>query len=132
MVEIIEHPADVGIKVQSDTLEALFTETMWGMLQFIIDEPSPTAVQSVPIDLKAYSLDKLLIKFLSEVLYIVQDKYLHPHRLEIHRLDKTRISAELFVNPDAKIVGEIKNVTYHHFRLEEIDGKWLCEIIFDL
>ncbi|MFP4458619.1 MAG: archease [Candidatus Zixiibacteriota bacterium] len=132
MIEEIEHTADAGIRVKAESLEELFYDAAKGMLELIIEDDGSSPDKEIKIKLKANSIEKLLIKFLSEILFHVQDEYNNPRKLKINRIKKNRIEATLMVNNNNAQTGEIKNVTYHNFKLEKVDSGWICEIIFDL
>jgi SHS2 domain-containing protein len=132
MIEIIDHTADAGIRVTSPTIEELFIETAWGMLQFVVNGAAEISDCEVEIVVRAQKLENLLIKFLSEILYNVQDRHLQPSVIEILRFKSNKVVVKISGKCDGEIVGEIKSVTYHNFKLEELQSGWLCEIIFDL
>lgn len=132
MIEEIEHTADAGIRVIAGDIHELFHDAAIGMLRLICEDDKSQANQSLEIDIKANSVEKLLIKFLSEVLFIVQDNYFNPRGVDIVQIKNRHLKAIIHVNNNHTQIAEIKNVTYHNFKLEETDDGWLCEIIFDL
>ena len=132
MIEEIEHTADAGIRVTAGDIHELFHDAAIGMLRLICEDDKSQANQSLEINIKANSIEKLLIKFLSEVLFIVQDKYFNPREVEIVQIKNRHLKAIVYMNNNHTQIAEIKNVTYHNFKLEETDDGWLCEIIFDL
>jgi len=132
MIEIIEHTADVGIRVKTKSLKDLFLETAWGMLQFIIDERSDRTDFTLEFSFSDCNLSELMMKYLSEILYLVQDKYFLPHRIEIHEISERDIRVSLHASIKGRLIGEIKNITYHNFRIGQVEDYWLCEVIFDI
>src|SRR5438552_14391249 len=141
--ELISHTADLKIRVYGQTLQELFRNAVIGMFQSISPRASGCSVSydrlvcpqlTARHEIKATGPDPeaLLVNFLSQILYVSDvnnEAYLDANITEL---------TEGFVNATirgVKITGfdvEIKAVTYHDLHIEQIDGLWQTDIVFDI
>lgn len=143
---VLPHTADLKIRVFAESLPLFFAESCVGMFQAIDPEPRHPENCFVQNELlvckefpkkhrlKISSTDQnaLLVDFLSEALYLsdVHDEaYL---KAEVHELSQTSIHATIYGIPINRFAVEIKAVTFHDLNIEEIDGLWQADIVFDI
>ena len=85
------------------------------------------------IDVVANDYESLLVDFLSEALYlsdVYNEAYLDS---QINLLTDQSIRATLQGVPVTGFeVVEIKAVTYHDLSLQQVDGVWQTDIVFDI
>src|SRR5256885_13017328 len=74
--EEIEHTADVGIRAYGSTLNELFANAAEGMFSLIADLDSVKPVGAVEVLLAAEDVETLLLRWLSELLYIHETQHL--------------------------------------------------------
>jgi SHS2 domain-containing protein len=132
--EILEHTADLKIKVFGKTKEELFENAMVGMFEAAKYEKEIKSQKSkVKIKVKSIDLPSLLVDFLSEVLYLVETEKLVFEKVEFKKFTENEIEAILFGKPLKRMGVHIKGVTYHDLkiRLKE-DGSWQATILFDI
>lgn len=132
--KILEHTADVRIFVQGDSLERLFSDAVYGMMEILkpkIDNQKQE-IQRV-IALEALDTTALLIDFLNEVLlsaHIHKEMYnevifktLSPHSLE----------ATLHGFTVCSFGEDVKAATHHEAEVRETkDGIWETMIVLDI
>jgi SHS2 domain-containing protein len=140
--ELIEHTADVGIRVKGKDLRELFKNAALAMFN-IMGEPAPspcaTSVKEIPkfkvnIQQKAESLEELFVNWLNELLSLSSAKGLMFIDFVIDKLDKNSLEAKV-VGEDIKnykVNTEIKAATYHELKIQEVPGGWQAEVIFDV
>ncbi|MGC9123417.1 MAG: archease [Thermoplasmata archaeon] len=132
MYEIVEHTADIGLKIKSDGLENAFREAALGMLSLMIDIEKVEKKFSVDVNIKADNLESLLVRFLTEILYIFEVERFVYTDLKVEIKDNS-LNAELFgENYNRSKHGSkllIKAVTYHMISVKE-NGEIF--IIFDI
>ncbi|MGC8992714.1 MAG: archease [Thermoplasmata archaeon] len=132
MYEIVEHTADIGLKIKSDSLENAFREAALGMLSLMIDIEKVEKKFSVDVNIKADNLESLLVRFLTEILYIFEVERFVYSDLKVEIKDNS-LNAELFgENYNRSKHGSkllIKAVTYHMISVKE-NGEIF--IIFDI
>lgn len=132
--KILEHTADVRMLVQADSLEKLFSDAVYGMMEILkprVEDKKKKTQRTIVLE--AVDTTALLVDFLNEVLLSV-----HIHKemydevifetLSLHSLEATLrgFTASYFDE-------DIKAVTYHEAEVKETkDGNWETMIIFDI
>ena len=134
--EIIEHTADIGIKVEAADLKSLFKNVALAMFDIIAEESNPAdfPLQVIPIKQEADSLDELLMNWLNELLSLSAIKELVFSDFKIKELKENSLQADA-IGKDAscyKFNAEIKAATYHHLKVEQTKKGWQAEVIFDV
>ena len=85
------------------------------------------------IEVDAPDKDALLVDFLSEALYLSDVHNQAYLDATIHELTDKYIKATLH---GAEVTGfevvELKAVTYYDLKIEQIDGMWQTDIVFDI
>lgn len=139
--EIVEHTADVGLKVYGNTTKELFRNAARGMF-FLISGSSITSGNTRnqrywKVECQAGDIEDLLFSWLSDLLYIHQSEFVILEDFIIHYLSKKLIQSEAVGIKSSEspywIEKEIKAVTYHHLQVIKNDlGRWETDIIFDI
>ncbi len=131
--QIIDHTADIGIKITAPTLECLFIDSALAMFD-IIGYSVKGVDQKVEISLKSNSIEDLLHDFLSELLYIYETDNIAFSRIKIKKLLKNSLSVTVYgeIVEQEQAKTEIKAVTYHRLKIEKNEDKYSVEIIFDI
>ena len=134
--EIVEHTADVGISVQAGTLEELFANAAYGMSDLLCK--AETVCQSIerPILIEANDYEELMVKWLTELLFLFETEKLLFSEFQITEIDKTHLRAiargEL-LSPDRHEMNfDIKAVTWYGLHVVRDDSQWTARIIFDI
>jgi SHS2 domain-containing protein len=137
--ELIEHTADIGIRVIGENLEELFSNTALAMFDIIAEEKSPGyPVTKSPvknsIKLKADSPDELFINWLNELLSLSAIKELIFSEFKIKKIQGNSLEAEAFGRniKEYQVNSEIKAATYHELKIAETADGWQAEVIFDV
>jgi SHS2 domain-containing protein len=132
--EILEHTADLKIKVFGKTKEELFENAMVGMFEAAKYEKEIKSQKSkVKIKIKSLDLPSLLVDFLNEVLYLVETKKLIFEKVEFKTFTENELEAILFGKPLKRMGVHIKGVTYHGLEIKKNEkGGWYAEILFDI
>jgi SHS2 domain-containing protein len=132
--EILEHKADLKIKVFGKTKEELFKNAMLGMFEAAKYETTKQlTTKQQTIKISSLDLPSLLVDFLSEVLYLVETKKLVFKKVEFKKFTENEIEAILIGKPLKRIGVHIKGVTYHDLNIhQEKDGTWQAIVLFDV
>lgn len=133
--ELIEHTADIGIRVKGKDLKELFTKTALSMFD-IIAEPNkaPVVSEKIEIKLKADSLEEIFVTWLNELLSLSATKEVVFSGFRIKKVDRKNLDA-IALGSDIKnyrVNTEIKAATYYELKLEESKSGWEAEVIFDV
>jgi len=142
--ELVQHTADLQIIVHGKTLTDLFKNAVIAMFQSIKPEAknctynSDGLLQCTVLSIKrnvvvnAPTREDLLIDFLSQALYLCDvhnEVYLD---VEIKQFTENTITAMLFGTKITGFENEIKAVTYHDLNVQQKDGEWQANIVFDI
>jgi len=142
--ESLPHTADIKVRVYGKDLKEFFRNAVIGMFQTVGPQIPGCTIKNervvcdeLPeqheVELTAEDVEFLLVDFLSEALYLsdVHDEaYLDA---TVHEVTNTHINATLH---GIKVTGfevvEIKAVTYHDLKVQQINGVWQADIVFDI
>jgi SHS2 domain-containing protein len=129
---LIDHTADTGIKVNSSTLELLFTEAA-GALADLMGARTSAADETIEIETQGIDREDLLVRWLQEVLFLVEVKGFRLKDAFIETMTDTELRADAVgTYSKALLESEIKAVTYHNLKIREIDNGFEVSIIFDI
>jgi len=136
---LIEHTADIGIRVKAKNLKELFKNTALAMFEIMAEKKPNTEnrtprTENVIIKQKADNLEELLVNWLNELLSLSATKELIFFKFKINKLDKNNLEAEVsgYEIKNYKVNTEIKAATYHQLKLEKNPSGWSAEVIFDV
>jgi SHS2 domain-containing protein len=134
--ELIEHTADIGIKVKGVDLKDLFKNTASAMFDIIAQriENRGQRTEKINIKLKSDDREQLFINWLNELLSLSATKELIFSDFQIHKLDRNNLDATLIGRAikGYKVNTEIKAATYHELKLKQDKSGWEAEVIFDV
>jgi len=157
--EVLEHKADLKIKVFGKTKEELFENAMVGMFKAAKYEMTKRLMtkrlttkrlmtkrlttkrlmtkrlmtKRLMTKIKSVDLPSLLVDFLSEILYLAETKKLVFEKVEFKKFTENEIEAKLTGNQLKRMGVHIKGVTYHELDIrQKKDGTWQATILFDI
>jgi SHS2 domain-containing protein len=133
---IFDHTADIGIAVENASLEGLFEDAAFGMFDLIGDLNRIESREEIRVDLEAETLEELFADWLRELLFrfetdLIVLKYFHV-RMRSHRTLSGQASGEVYDPNRHELYRELKAVTYHELRVEQVQGIWRGSVIFDV
>jgi len=132
--QILEHRADLKIRVFGKTKEEVFLNALFGMQDCLRPElKKPEEKTEREIKIKSPDLSVILVDFLSEILYLSQvNKEIYNDVKFLKFLD-TEIEAQLFGKKVERFGEDIKAVTYHQLDVHQReDNIWEATILFDI
>ncbi len=119
--ELVEHTADVGLRVWARSLDDVFAEAAIGLVRVMGTAQGEPLSEHV--SLEANDLEALFVDWLSEVLFLFEARKVVPTDVRV-RIDRERCSldatiggvrAESFVQEGPAV----KAVTFHGLELDE-------------
>ena len=132
----LEHTADLGIVVRAENRDTLFQGAAHAMMQIMLEGRSRMPARSIDLSLTGSDPADLLVRWLSEILYLVEVERLVVIDAAVAFPAPNRLRATLKVVPfdpaQHEILREIKAVTYHQLKVAQKDAGWEATIIFDL
>lgn len=133
---IFNHTADLGISVRGYSCADLFRNAGIALLELILGNTVPKTEQKLKISIDGNDLPDLMVRWLSEILYLFEGEKLIVTEIIINSMSKNRITSTLSIKKfDSQynvILREIKAVTYHQIEVKEKNGLWTARVIFDL
>lgn len=140
-VESLDHTADVGLEVEAGSPQELFSRAALGMTHLILEGPLPEARETRNVEVRGAGPDGLLRNWLREVLYLHEAEGFAAAEATFRRLEveaapggeELALEATLRGGEDpAPPAREIKGVTWHGLWVQERDGRWYAQVIFDV
>lgn len=134
--QYFDHTADLGIEIFGASLVELFENAGRAIFETQIKGPV-VAQHEKSIELESETIDELLIDWCRELLYLFSVHHFIPCDYEI-MVTKNKLSARIkggsFDQARHKVRIEIKNVTYHNFRIDfnENNKEYKATIVFDV
>ncbi len=126
------HTADWELEVWAPDLPALLEEAARGMYAISGVQLEPGVAQDRTITLQSADAESLLVRFLSELLWLEQDRQLAFDHFSIIMDDDYNLNAELRGSIIAKMDKEIKAVTYHNLAVQSSPDGLRVNIVFDV
>lgn len=133
--QIIEHTADIGLAAYGKDLKEAFANAAYGMTSLVV-EPGELGESVVrPIEVSSDDKEGLLVRWLSEFIYLFETIGLLSKRFDIESLTATHLKARVFgerYDPQKHHLKRgIKAVTRHMLKVEQNDGVKI-RVIFDI
>ena len=139
--EILEHPADVGLRICGRTLSELFANAAHGLMALALRSEdgsrtqTPTqAAEHVPVTAHGIDLEDLMVNWLSEILYRIDSERWIFSDFSVSRVSDTMAEGEAVgAHHDlAARVVPVKAVTYHQLSVCQTPNGWEAVVYFDI
>lgn len=121
--EFFEHTADVGIRAWGPTLEEAYAQAALGLVANMVDVSAAKPVGEVVLRVEGESRERLLFRFLEEVLYLFETRLWVITHATVQLEDAARLVATLQGEAyDAKRHGhvhEVKAITFHDLSVRD-------------
>jgi SHS2 domain-containing protein len=126
------HTADWELEVWAPNLPTLLEQAAHGMYAISGVKLESGVVQNRTITLHAGDAESLLVRFLSELLWLEQDQHLAFNHISLSVDDDYYLNAELCGSTIAQLDKEIKAVTYHNLAVQSSSDGLRVNIVFDV
>jgi SHS2 domain-containing protein len=130
--ELIDHTADLAMRVRGRDFENLLVNAARGMNSLIAIERGKTCDHSRPIEIAALDREGLLVEFLSELAYLAESEALLFQRFDLLELTSSRLRGTLSHAQRVQHQREIKAVTYHEIEVKETSDGLEAVVVFDV
>lgn len=139
--EMIEHTADIGLRIRAKDLNRLFIDAAEGFFDLVTDlstvkRSASEEFHEIEMNFQEENAAELFMHWLQELLFVFSTR--KAVLLEYHFICLTPMMLKL----KAKAVRfdparhpsrhEVKAVTHHQFRVIQDKSGWLAEVIFDI
>ena len=134
--ELVDHTADLGIRVWADDIKGLFEEAARALFDIITDLTKVEAHLKREIVIQGSSREELMVAWLNELLYLYEVERLLFRDFSIAEIDEGTVTGmangEECDKARHPIKTEVKAVTYHQLEIKEHGERWQARVIFDI
>jgi SHS2 domain-containing protein len=133
--ELLEHTADIAIRVTGIDLKELFKNAAAAVFDIIAERKTREGIKvRLSVAQEADNLDELFVNWLNELLSLSAAKDLIFTEFIIDSLDEHSLKAAVFGEEmnRFRMNTEIKAATYHELKLEKRDPGWQATLILDV
>ena len=131
MFEVLQHTADIRLRVRASTIGELFRDAMRGMFAIMNAHGGNETVRR-RVALTTVDRTSLLVDFLGEILSRAHIDRAVFDDVTFERLTETDIKAEVSGRAPARFEQDVKAVTYHEADVRFVDGQWETMLVFDI
>lgn len=134
--EIIDISGDVGIRAFGTSLEEVFKNSAIGMYSLITDVKDVETKKNIAVSVESHSLEGLMVSWLNELIFHFDTYNFIGKEIDIRKINDKKIEASVSGEEfdserhESKLL--IKAATYHRLKVEEENGRWKAEVIFDI
>jgi SHS2 domain-containing protein len=132
--EILEHTADVGLRLSGDTLEEVFQAAGEGFAT-MQGAWFPGVGEERELEVRAVDNAGLLVAWLDELLYLQEAEDAVFGGFHVNRVADGSLTAVVRIAPRAERELEaigVKAATYHRLRLERGGEGWSADVYLDV
>jgi SHS2 domain-containing protein len=137
--EVLEHPAELRLRVYGKTLEELFKNAVLAMARILSRRGGTKSELKVKnskckielLKIESLDINSLLVDFLSEILARSQiNKCVY--YVSSSKIQDSRLEAELVALPRERFKEDIKAVTYEDLDIKKINDTYQTDLVFDI
>jgi len=133
---LLDHTADMRIRVTGDDPADLFKNAGLALADLICDPDTLTPEETMTIDITGDDPADLMVNYLRELLYQWTGNEKLIKMVDILRVSDTALSARIVTaRYEARhhtILNDIKAVTYHQITVGPVGNGWQATIVFDV
>jgi len=135
-IRFLDHPSDIGIEARGASCAEAFSRAAAAFVSLILDPAGIDATEQRTIVLHATDVEQLLVRWLSEILYLYDGCGYISKEFQISVCTPTHLEATIIGGPDQpeqhKGRMDIKAVTYHQLAVwRDADG-WGLRVYLDI
>lgn len=133
----LSHTADIAFEIEADSLEELFVEAFRVWFISVVDISEFEPKDFIDIEIKADSIEQLLVDYLNEVNFLLLVKKILCISVEEIKIDEksfyliAKMNYQL-LNENIELKEEIKSVTYHQMEIVKIEDRYKARVVFDI
>ncbi len=134
--ELVDHTADIGLRIVAPTLEGLILPATDGLYALIGDLAEYGPEETIKLDFAAEDSASLLRDYLAELLRLFETTQRVIAEPVVTEFTPTRLritARALRIDPDQTIYHrEVKAITYHELAITEVAGGFEATVIVDI
>jgi SHS2 domain-containing protein len=133
--EIVDHTADIAIKVYGKDLISIYLNSAFALFDLLCDLSKVDIRDCLLINIEGLDKEDLLIRWLNELIYKYAGERWLFKEFKIIEFKENYLKAEVKgekYNPKKHILkAETKAATYHDVHIEKVKDLYQVQIIFD-
>ena len=133
---LLDHPSDIGIEAYGKNLKEAFEEAAFALISIILDTSNIELKETKYIEIKASDYEHLLVKWLSEILYLYDGENFVCSEFDIKEIRQDLLKAEIkgenFDQAKHLTKLDVKAVTYHQILVCENSERGLVKVFLDI
>ncbi len=134
--ELFDHTADIGIRAKGRDAEEMIKSAIDGLYAVIGEIVTEGEGEPLTMELVGEERAVLLRDLLSELLFVFDDEHRVMQNIKVQCFDQAtlRVAGELYKLDEDKCMfeREIKAITYHELKIEEMDSGICATVIVDI
>lgn len=138
--ELLDHPADMGISVWSDSLNGLIEQSVLALTSVLVDLESVKQAEAKVLQIDAASIEDALYQLLSDVLFFFDaDKRVYSACLvRLLQQDEDNVKLEVQLSGEKidpvrhQLKTYIKAITYHQLEIIQGNGNFRAKVFLDI
>lgn len=129
----LEHTGEVRLRVRAVGLKELFAEAARGLSRLLARGGLRGSVGDwIPVQVRAADRVSLLVDWLNELIFVAESARLVPAEVEILTVGPTELTARVRGVTVPEPPSLVKAATLHGARVDEVEGGFEGEIVFDI
>lgn len=135
--EELEHTADWAVRIFGTDLVTLYAHAAQALFHLVGAPFARPATVSHPITVEAPDLETLLVRWLQELLFLMETRGELYTRFEVSAVKPpegdrpAQLHATIGGSVGRSDLAHVKAVTYHHLRVMQTSNGWEATVIFD-
>lgn len=133
---ILEHPADLGIEAYGSSIKEAFENAAKGLMSIIVEISSVDCQREQEVHLNAIDTEQLLVKWLSEILYLYDGKQFVSKEFRIIELSSNKLNAivrgESLSAEKHRTKLDVKAITYHQLLVQNTEHGCMVRVFLDI
>ena len=133
---LLDHPADLGIEAFGRNFAEAFEQAALALISIILDPDKLVCSQTKEVTIEGADFEQVLVRWLTEVLYLYDGENFAGGNFKIVELSSTRLKATVLGEPfnleRHKPRLDVKAITYHQLFLEQDDSGAKLRVFLDI
>ncbi|VEN73690.1 conserved hypothetical protein [Candidatus Desulfarcum epimagneticum] len=134
--ELIDHTADMGMRVFAFDLAGLFQNAGMALFDQIADLSRVSPGEKTRLEVAGADLADLMFAWLGELLYLWSGKGRLADKIRVRSVSETKMEADVWTGvydpARREIKHDIKAVTLHQLSVEKKNDVWTARVFFDV
>jgi SHS2 domain-containing protein len=133
---LLDHPADIGFEACGATVREMFEMAVQALASLIVEPEGVRETLERPLELLAGDREQLLVRFLSEVLYLFDAEKFVPRSASVRAMNDCSMTVvlkgETFDPQRHSTKLDVKAITYHQLAIEKTDQGYCARVFVDV